>query len=61
MIVEWWWDDGYVGRRPKHTCEIPDEDLEGLSDAARDRVINEYVRQEFENRVTYGWKIEDGK
>ena len=56
MKIEWWIDDGYVNRRPNFKLEIPDESLEGLSEAEQDRVIDEYVENERANRIGVGWK-----
>ena len=60
IVIEWGWDDGYLGRRPSHTLTIPAEDLEGLNEAQRERVIDEYVRDAMDSRVHPWWRIKDG-
>lgn len=55
MKIEWGWDDGYVGGRPKQVIEIPDEDLENLSEEDQKVIIDEYVEAAFKDQVTYWW------
>jgi hypothetical protein len=59
MRIEWWWEDGYVNNIPNRIVEIDDEDLEGMSAEERDEYIDEYIQQEFQNQVSYGWKPAD--
>jgi hypothetical protein len=39
--------------------EIDDEDVEGLSDDERDRMIEEVVNDAVGNVVSWGWEISD--
>lgn len=55
MKIEWGWEDGYVGGRPKKFIEIPDEDLEDLSPEEQEKVIDEYVGDAFRDQVRYFW------
>jgi hypothetical protein len=61
MRVKWNFDCGYVMRIPDFNVNVPDEDLEGLSVEEQEKVIEEYVKGEFDNRITYWWKREEGK
>jgi hypothetical protein len=56
MRVQWAWEDGYVGNRPKQLLEIPDEELEGLDEESQERVIEDYVREAFSERIHYWWE-----
>lgn len=56
MKVKWGWDDGYVGGRRDEILEIPDEDLEGMTEREIEDYIDEEVKQAFADRVTYYWK-----
>lgn len=42
---------------PDFEIEIPDEDVEGLSEAERDRVTDDWVQGEFEQKVYPQWEI----
>ena len=37
--------------------EIPDEEVAGLDDKARDAVISKWVEEEVNNEVQWGWEI----
>ncbi len=56
MKIEWGWEDGYVGRRPLQIIDVPEEDLEDLSESDRETVIDEYVKEAFLDQVRYFWK-----
>lgn len=45
---------GVVGCRKETTFEIPNEDLEGLTGADRDKVIDEYARDELWEQIEWG-------
>ena len=54
MKIRWEVDDGYVGKsRPQYT-EIDDEELAECSDdEERQQLIDEYVQQDFENKISW--------
>lgn len=56
MIIEWGWDDGYVGGRPKQKLTIDDDELEGMTKEEIEAHIDEEVQQAFQNQVTTFWK-----
>lgn len=56
MKIQWHYDDGYVNRTPWRDLEIPDEDLEDLSESEQGRIIDEYVEQAFRNAVQPRWR-----
>jgi len=56
MKILWGWDDGFARRRPSLVLEVPDEDLEDLDEREQDVVIDQYVREAFENQVQTYWK-----
>lgn len=59
MKIKWDIGTGYASdmRRPDQEFEIPDEDLEGLSDWDRSLYIDELVLEEFQNRYSLEWEI----
>ncbi len=54
MIVRWEVDDGYAGKsRPQYT-EIDDSELaECETQEERQQLIEDYVREDFETRITW--------
>ena len=57
MKIKWQVEDGYVGKaRPQYTT-IPDEDFKGMSEEEREQYIEDWVQNEFENNISYGWEI----
>lgn len=55
MRVTWEVDDGYAGKsRPQHT-EVPDEELEHLTEEEQLRLIEEYIQEDFDNRMSPCW------
>lgn len=58
MNITWYVEDGYAGHGP-HEVEVDDEDLEGLTMKEQDKVIEEYVKGEFEQTVSFYWKREN--
>lgn len=59
MIIKWNVDTGYVTRIPDFTLEIDDYELEGLSEEEQNALIDEYVEQEFQNRMNIYWRREE--
>ena len=51
MRVQWEVEDGYAGKSRPQFTDIPNEDLEGLEEDERQRVIEDYVRQDFESNI----------
>ena len=54
MRVTWEVEDGYIGKsRPQHT-EIPEDELaECENDDDRERLIEEYIQEDFDNIITW--------
>ena len=52
--VTWEVEDGCVGKsRPQHT-EVPEDDLEDCeTDEERERRIEEYVEEDFKQRISF--------
>lgn len=46
---------GLVGKQ-EDVIEVPDEELEGLSEEARGNVLDEYARDWAHNYIEYGWR-----
>lgn len=46
---------GYAGADHRETYEIDDEDFEGLSEAERDKVIEEHWQEWSQNYIDGGW------
>lgn len=51
-----WVATNKVGSKCERTIEIPDEDLEGYDDAARNGFIDEWVCDEIHQLMEYGWR-----
>jgi stress-induced morphogen len=47
---------GLVGCHREAEVEIPDEDIEGLSEVEQERVIEEYVRDWMFQQIDWGWR-----
>jgi hypothetical protein len=47
---------GYPAADHSDIIEVPDDELEGLSEDRRDEVINEYVQDWADNYIQVGWK-----
>lgn len=56
MKIEWWIEDGYVNRKTNYKLEIPDEDLEDLTEEKQNEVIDTYVYDALFNEITLGWR-----
>ena len=55
-------ETGKVGSRCEDEIDVPDEDLEGLTGLARDRVIEEYAIEVKNEICQWGWyPAEDGE
>jgi len=55
MKITWEVDDGYAGKsRPQHT-EVPDDELEDLTEEEQFALIEEYIRGDFEERISPCW------
>ena len=46
---------GLVGCEREVDIEIPDEDIEGMSDEEVSRVVDEWARDEVDNMIEWGW------
>jgi len=58
LIVIWEVDDGYIGGSAPHEIEIPDEEIEDCESTVEiEELIEEYVKEDFDQTVTYSWKI----
>lgn len=57
MKVIWEISDGYCGNA-EHEIEIPDEEFEGCNTEEIEEIINDTVRNEFEQTVSFEWRIE---
>lgn len=57
MRIQWQVEDGYVGHG-YHYFEIDDEDLEGLDEKQQEKYIDECVRDEFNQTVSFVWQKE---
>lgn len=49
-----------VGSRVERDFEIDDEELDGLSDTARDTLIREYAQDELYNLYEWGYEEKTG-
>ena len=59
MRIRWEVGDGYVGKSRPHYLDIPDEEFDEMSDEEKTDLIDDYVQQDFDNKVDYSWEIED--
>lgn len=61
MEITWHIEDGYVGGSRPHSVEIDDDELSGCETREEQReVIEEYVKQAFQNDIDYYWNVENG-
>lgn len=60
MIVFWKVTDGFEGH-VEHVLEIPDEEFEDCDTEEIEDIVNDYVRNEFENKVGFDWRIKHSK
>lgn len=56
MKIKWEVEDGYVGKSRPQFVDVPDEDLEGLSPEEQDDIIEDYVQQDFDNKISWSWE-----
>ena len=57
MIINWGIEDGYQDGGRAWQTEIPDNEFDGLSKAESEEVIEDWVKTDFEQYVT--WYIKD--
>jgi len=58
MKVIWVVVDGYCGNTEQE-IEIPDEEFEGCDSTEEiESIVDDFVRNEFEQNVSYEWRIE---
>jgi hypothetical protein len=54
MKYRWTVDDGYVGKSRPQTTSVPDKELaECTSDEEREQLIEGYIQQDFEQRISW--------
>ncbi len=46
-----------MGNRP-HYLDVPDDELEDLSEEEKDKFIEECIQSEFENNIHFYWRKE---
>jgi len=56
MIIIWKVTDGFEGNGD-HELKIPDEEFEDCDTEEIEAIINDYVRDEFDNKVGFDWRI----
>ena len=59
MRIRWEVEDGYVGKDRPHYTDIPDSEIEDLEGEELENYIEEWVREEFEQNISYYWDIVD--
>lgn len=60
MIVNWWIETGFYGDTHQGEFNIPEEDIDGMTEADIEELIEDYMSVEVGNRIQYGWEIEHG-
>jgi hypothetical protein len=55
MKVTWQVNDGYVGGRRPHVTEIDESELEDLEGEERQAAIDDIIKEDFDQRIT--WEI----
>ena len=53
MKVHWQIDDGYAGRARPQCTEIPDKEIEELDEEEIQKVIEEYVDDDFKQKIRW--------
>jgi hypothetical protein len=54
MLVKWNVETGFVNRMPDRECDIPDDELEECeTEEEREKLIESYIQQEFENQISW--------
>ena len=54
MTAMWEVEDGYVGKSRPQSTTIPDDELDALeTDAERDALIEEYIQQDFDQKIAW--------
>lgn len=59
MRIRWEVEDGYCGKSRPHYIEIPDEELEGFTEEEQNAIIEDWVREEFEQMISFYWEREE--
>ncbi len=57
MRVMWEVEDGYAGKARPHYTDIPDGELDGLDEDARDDLVEHYVEEDFRQQIWFRWKV----
>jgi hypothetical protein len=57
MKITWMIEDGYVGASRYQHLEIPDEDMEDMDDEAKEKYIEEYIQNDFNDKISWSYKI----
>lgn len=56
MKIKWEAEDGYVGGSRPHYLEVDDDELsECETEEEKNQLIDDYVREDFEQTVTFSW------
>lgn len=56
MRVKWEVEDGYAGKSRPHYIDVPDDELEECeTDQEREKLIDEYVQEEFDSKIFPTW------
>ena len=56
MKIRWEVEDGYAGKSRPHYTEIPDEELEDMTDQEQEDFIEQWVSEEFANKISFYWE-----
>lgn len=56
MKIRWEVEDGYAGKSRPHYTEIPDEELEDMTDQEQEDFIEEWVSEEFAKKISFYWE-----
>lgn len=59
MKIEVWVATNKVGSKCSCTVDIPDEDVEGMSEQELEDFIDEYARDDIWRLMEWGWKKKD--
>lgn len=56
MKIRWEVEDGYAGKSRPHYTEIPDEELEDMTDQEQEDFIEQWVSEEFAKKISFYWE-----
>jgi hypothetical protein len=60
MKVKWELDDGYLGASRPHWVEIPEDEFRDCTTKKEvNEVIEEFVQDDFNGRVSFVWSTDD--